>query len=115
MPSRLHLVLFCLPLLLAAPLRADDAPAKPIRLTCAGDSITARGYPAVLQDLLGAGYLVRNAGHSGATALKHVGTRAYPNAGPKEDADIVVVMLGTNDSTAENWSKAKADFAKDYR
>lgn len=92
-----------------------SAQEKTVRVLCAGDSITARGYPEVLQALLGEGYVVRNAGHSGVTALKNAGTRSYPNANPgKDDADIVVVMLGTNDTKVETWAVYKGDFAKDY-
>ena len=85
-----------------------------IKVLCAGDSITQRGYPEVLQELLGGAYAVRNAGHSGVTVLKKAGTRSYPNAGGKEDAKIVVVMLGTNDAKVETWSKFKDEFVKDY-
>ncbi len=98
-------------------LAAADAPAapRPIRVLCAGDSITQRGYPEVLQMLLGPGYEVRNAGHSGTTALKHAGTRSYPDADPRrEDADIVVIMLGTNDAKVESWSAHHDEFAADY-
>ena len=84
------------------------------KVLCAGDSITQRGYPEVLQGLLGPGYAVANAGHSGVTALKHAGTRSYPNAGPKTRADIVVIMLGTNDAKVETWTKFKDQFVKDY-
>ncbi len=101
--------------LLAATLHAAEE-VQPIRVLCAGDSITQRGYPEVLQGLLGGRYRVRNAGHSGVTALKNAGTRSFPNANPrKDDADIVVVMLGTNDTKAETWAVAKGDFAKDYQ
>ena len=104
----------------AAPrsLGAADPPAadKPIRVLCAGDSITQRGYPEVLQTLLGAGYSVRNAGHSGTTAMKHAGTRSYPDADARrDDADIVVIMLGTNDAKVESWSAHRDEFAADYR
>ncbi|MBA3936153.1 MAG: hypothetical protein H0X38_01740 [Planctomycetes bacterium] len=99
------------------PLTAAEQPVgeQPIRVICAGDSITQRGYPEVLQMLLGAGYAVHNAGHSGTTALKHAGTRSYPDADPRrDDADIVVIMLGTNDAKVESWSAHRDEFAADY-
>ena len=90
--------------------------AHAIRVVCAGDSITARGYPEVLQRLLGSGYEVRNLGHSGVTAMRDIATRSYPLAKPQQnDADIVVVMLGTNDAKTETWSAHKDEFAKNYR
>ncbi len=99
------------------PLTAAEPPVgeKTIRVLCAGDSITQRGYPEVLQTLLGAGYTVRNVGHSGTTAMKHAGTRSYPDADPRrDDADIVVIMLGTNDAKVESWSTHRDEFAADY-
>jgi lysophospholipase L1-like esterase len=93
---------------------AGDAAPPVLRVRCAGDSITQRGYPAVLQEVLGSGYAVVNAGHSGVTALKHAGTRSYPDAGPKDDADIVVVMLGTNDTKVETWKEHQNEFVADY-
>lgn len=102
----------------APPAPKSDAKTIPnpnaVKVLCAGDSITQRGYPEVLQELLGVDYAVRNAGHSGVTVLKHTGTRSYPNANGRDDAKIVVVMLGTNDTKVETWTKFKGDFVKDY-
>jgi lysophospholipase L1-like esterase len=103
-----------------------------------GDSITFGSgiqdrqhdsYPADLGRMLGAGYDVRNFGHSGATLLKR-GDRPYFKV--KEHAaalafkpDVVVIMLGTNDSkhrgdgslnaenAVDNW-QYKADYVPDY-
>lgn len=89
--------------------------AKPIRISCVGDSITAgvcssttHGYPAVLQTLLGSNYLVTNYGNSGKTMLKqglcgppaggdcaYWDTPTYPQA-LESTPDIVTIMLGTN-------------------
>jgi sialate O-acetylesterase len=121
-PTSASRILWCTCLALLATLSAaGEAPTPgadkhPIRVACAGDSITARGYPEVLQRLLGPGYTVRNLGHSGVTAMKDIGTRSYPLAKPQQDdIDIVVVMLGTNDAKTETWSAHKEAFAKDYR
>jgi len=81
-----------------------------------GDSITAgsglaqpelSSYPAVLGQLLGNAYEVRNFGVSGATLLKD-GDHSYA-ATPEFEAarqflpQIVVIALGTNDSKPQNW------------
>lgn len=100
---------------------------KLVKVACVGDSITfgshvtgrdQNSYPAVLQTLLGEKYQVKNFGVSGATLLKK-GDKPYwtqPDFAKSNDfaPDIVVIMLGTNDSKAKNWAY-KADFANDYR
>ena len=87
-----------------------------IRVACIGDSITyghgvenwkKNNYPAQLQEILGNGYNVANYGSSGA-CLNPNGDQPYVNrdvyqASLAYDADIIVVMLGTNDSKPENW------------
>lgn len=89
---------------------------------CIGDSITygkglekeermTASYPAVLQQMLGAGYEVINYGVSGRT-LMDIPERAYRETGYIEmveiqSPDIVVVMLGTNDSRKELWNAAE--------
>lgn len=73
-----------------------------------GDSITDMGiYPSELQKLLGTDYIVRNYGESGHTMLKS-GDYPYWNTQDYIDStnwlpDIVVIMLGTNDSKGYNW------------
>jgi len=89
------------------------------RVACVGDSITyghgisnwpKNNYPVLLQGLLGDKYHVNSYGVSGRavqpdsdqpyTALPHYQeSLAY-------DADIVVFMMGTNDSKPENWHGA---------
>src|SRR4051812_46467137 len=96
------------------------------KIACVGDSITfgyglsdanTQSYPAVLQTLLGASHTVRNFGVSGTTLLKN-GDRPYWDeanfAGSGDfSPDIVIVMLGTNDAKAQNWSHA-SEFTSDY-
>ena len=95
--------------------------AKPdqIRVACVGDSVTygygiknhARNcYPAVLQTLLGDGYCVNNYGYSGRTASDQ-GDRPYMEEPLFRQSldfmpDIVVLMLGSNDSKKKNWEEA---------
>lgn len=87
-----------------------------IRVACVGDSVTYgfgipnRGkycYPAALQTMLGDGYCVNNYGYSGRTASDS-GDRPYRAEALFQKAlafqpDIVVVMLGSNDSKPYNW------------
>ncbi|MEM9415786.1 MAG: GDSL-type esterase/lipase family protein [Planctomycetota bacterium] len=107
----------------------DDSPepdARPIRVACVGDSITYGAmipererwcYPALFQAMLGDGYEVKNFGVNGATLLSagdipYVETQAYQDALSFEP-DVVVIMLGTNDTKAHNWEHAEA-FEVDY-
>jgi acyl-CoA thioesterase I len=123
-------VLSCLPLF------AADTGQKNIRVACVGDSITfgagikdreSDSYPAQLSRLLGAGYDVRNFGVNGATMLQK-GDLPYLHRSEYTNAltfapDIVVIMLGSNDSkhhdagspanAPENWAH-KADYVPDY-
>ncbi len=98
-----------------------------IKVACVGDSITAgagladpsqQGYPAVLGQLLGAGFTVRNYGHSGATLLKQ-GDLPYWSTTEYTDStawnpNIVLIMLGSNDSKPQNWHY-KTNFDADYQ
>ncbi len=100
---------------------------KLTKVACVGDSITFgshvtdrdnNSYPAVLQKLLGEKYQVANFGVSGATLLRK-GDKPYWTQAAFEQSndfapDIVVIMLGTNDSKPKNWAY-KTDFANDYR
>jgi acyl-CoA thioesterase I len=110
-----------LPLLfsLFASVSASAAKSK-IMIACVGDSITEGAgviepqnkYPAQLAKLLGDDYVVQNCGVSGSTMLdegdkpfkKQV---AFTNA-VQMAADFYIIMLGTNDSKAQNWAKKDA-------
>ena len=87
-----------------------------IRVACVGDSVTygfgiphrsANCYPAALQKLLGDGYCVNNYGYSGRTACL-LGDRPYRTEtlctkSREFEPDIVVILLGANDSKTFNW------------
>lgn len=120
----LLLILACL----AHPVWAQDDSNRPIHVACVGDGITyGTGlpererwcYPALLQDMLGDGYDVRNFGVEGATLLSagdrpYVETQAYQDALAFEP-DVVVIMLGTNDTKADNWEHNQTGaFSEDY-
>ncbi|MFI3292628.1 MAG: GDSL-type esterase/lipase family protein [Rikenellaceae bacterium] len=99
---------------------------EPIRVACAGNSITFGStvedrekncYPAVLQGLLGDDYEVRNFGRSGATLLNK-GNIPYSQTQEYKDLvefspDVVIVKLGTNDTKAKNWCYGE-EFEADY-
>ena len=89
-----------------------------ISIACVGDSITygvgvtsptTQSYPAKLQQLLGTNYAVGNYGVSGTTLLKE-GDMPYWNTaafavshGRPTPPNIVIIMLGSNDSKPQNW------------
>lgn len=90
-----------------------------IKVACVGDSTTyghgisgwaKNNYPAKLQSILGESYHVQNFGKSGSTASDD-GDQPYTKSAEYKnsieyDADILVIMLGTNDSKEENWTGA---------
>ena len=126
---RLPLVLatFLMPAAMAAeplpPIVAASFKA-PVRVACIGDSITqgsgaekGKSYPTQLQGLLGESWVVGNFGVSGRTLLKK-GDFPYWKEAAYQKAlafkpDVVVIMLGTNDTKPQNW-KHEAEFVADY-
>jgi lysophospholipase L1-like esterase len=128
-------LLFSFCILSCLPLFADTLQ-KTIRVACVGDSITygagiqnreSNSYPAQLNRMLGASYDARNFGVNGATMLEksdlpYLHRSEYTNA-LDFAPDILVIMLGTNDSkhhdagspadAPENWAH-KADYVPDY-
>lgn len=116
---------FILLLLLALPLLVVAE--EKIKVACVGNSVTygyghknpaETSYPAQLQKMLGAGYEVRNFGHSGATLLNK-GHRPYINlpeykAALEFEPDIVIIHLGLNDTDPRNWPNYRDEFYDDY-
>ncbi len=103
------------------------APLGAIKVACIGDSITYGSklryraqncYPSQLEALLGEGYAVRNFGVNG-RSLQKSGDRPYwkhrnfRRSGDFEP-DMVIIMLGTNDSKIKNW-KNSGEYLADYR
>ena len=96
----------------------------PVNVACIGDSITqgsgaepGQSYPSQLQAMLGDKWKVGNFGVSGRTLLKK-GDNPYWNEQAYQDAlksapDVVIIMLGTNDSKPQNW-KFESEFVADY-
>lgn len=98
-----------------------------VKIACVGDSITYGAkienkktdtYPAKLQKKLGSRYLVKNFGASGHT-LQDSGDRPYRSNEKYQKSlsfqpDIVLIMLGTNDTKPYNWVGKEA-FIQDYK
>ncbi len=96
-----------------------------VKVACIGDSITqgsgaepGRSYPSQLQELLGEGWKVGNFGVGGRTLLKK-GDYPYWREKAYQDAlafapDVVIIMLGTNDTKPQNW-KHESEFTADYK
>ncbi|MCW1914324.1 GDSL-type esterase/lipase family protein [Luteolibacter sp. GHJ8] len=105
------------------PIKPDDYKA-PVRVSCIGDSITegsgaapGKAYPSQLQELLGDKWKVTNFGISGRTLLKN-GDFPYWKEEKyqfalKSEPDVVIIMLGTNDTKPQNW-KFEKEFVADY-
>jgi acyl-CoA thioesterase I len=100
---------------------AGVANAQTMKVACVGDSITAfpTGWCGYLGTKLGSGYTTQTFGVSGTTLLKNVGQPAFSSSSqykPSHDfaPNIVVIMLGTNDSASRNWNAGKDHFVKDY-
>lgn len=97
---------------------------KPIKIACVGNSITQGpgrenpdSWPLQMQTILGDAYEVGNFGVSGRTLLRK-GDNPYwiePQFQLVKDfkADILIIMLGTNDSKPQNWQYA-SEFRQDY-
>lgn len=95
-----------------------------IKVACVGDSITngqgssARSfYPVQLEKILGDGFQVLNAGESGGT-MQTDGNKPYWNQKDLYNVlvyqpDVVVIMLGTNDSKTDNWNAVS--YERDYQ
>lgn len=92
-----------------------------IRVACVGASITygygvkpwpEASYPAQLGALLGKDYCVNNFGFSGRTAAEH-GDYPYTREPLFQKSlqfqpDVVILMLGTNDTKPINWKGTEA-------
>ena len=92
-----------------------------IRVACVGDSITYgclvfdhphNNYPTQLGVLLGQNYVVNNYGYSGRAAhpdtdMPYTAEKLYGDS-LAFLPDIVVIMLGTNDTRTGNWHGADA-------
>lgn len=102
-------------------LEVDPPVESQIKVACVGDSITYghgiedwanHNYPVLLQKHLGESYHVRNFGVSGRSVQDdsdqpYTALNFYTQS-KDYDADIVVFMMGSNDTKPENWHGADA-------
>ncbi len=99
-----------------------------IKVACVGDSITHGtddrthpAYPSYLQDILGDGYEVGNFGVGGTTLMSSDNiSAAYTKSemyqpGLDFNPDVVIIMLGTNDSGAYAFKRFEEYFDSDYQ
>jgi lysophospholipase L1-like esterase len=99
---------------------------RPVKVACVGDSITegvgakrGQSWPDQLGAMLGDQWEVKNFGLS-ATTLMNSGNKPYQKCGKFTAAmesapDVVVIMLGTNDTKPNNWKHFEKDYENDYR
>ncbi len=99
-----------------------------IKVACIGNSITygafiedreTMAYPQQLDQTLGDDWKVINYGSNGATMLKK-GDSPYWELPLFQEAkifqpDVVIIMLGTNDSKPQNWIDFGHNFKQDYK
>ena len=104
--------------------KKEKADFKKRRVLCIGDSITYGSgvlrtrwkdtYPAILENKLGEEFQVLNYGIPGATLLAD-GDKPYSQvflqATRKTDPEMILLMLGTNDSKHQNWDAEKYEAA----
>lgn len=97
-----------------------------VKVACVGDSITwgftllrraKLCYPTLLGEMLGDGYEVRNFGQNDACVrfdadMPYVRRKKYRES-LAWNPDIVLLMLGTNDTKSHNWNPEAFD--RDYR
>jgi lysophospholipase L1-like esterase len=113
------------PVELTAPVVAHPvATARPIRITCVGASDVSSptpygtpNWPDYIAPMLGYEYVITNCGASGTTMIQ-AGNAPYWNTAQYTDGlnsfpDIVIIMLGSNDSKPYNWIY-QTNYVPDY-
>jgi hypothetical protein len=100
------------------------ARAMPVRITCVGASDVSSptpygtpNWPDYIAPMLGYEYTITNCGASGTTMIQqgnapYWGTPQYTN-GLNSSPDIVIIMLGSNDSKPYNWIY-QTNYVPDY-
>jgi sialate O-acetylesterase len=120
-------IIFIILSLVCISIAAADRKETKIKVACVGNSITygfklenreRDAYPFQLQRLLGENYEVENFGKSGATLINQA-YRPYTKQEEYKKAiafagDIVVIMLGVNDTDPRSWPNYRDDFVPDY-
>ncbi|MBP3498161.1 MAG: hypothetical protein J6K33_10060, partial [Alistipes sp.] len=99
----------------------DGVTRRKAKISAVGDSITAGGWPEHMQNYLGtSAYTVTNRGQSGATVTTvfplwfkndesserkyQIYAKSKYNASLADNADVIIIGLGTNDSYYNRWT-----------
>lgn len=97
---------------------------RPVRITCVGASDVASptpygspNWPDLVAPMLGYEYAITNCGASGTTMMRngnlpYWNTQQYTNS-LNSSPDIVIIMLGSNDSNPSNWP-IQSNYIPDY-
>lgn len=100
------------------------ASVRPVRITCVGASDVASptpygtpNWPDFITPMLGYEYAISNCGASGTTMMRngnlpYWNTQQYTNS-LNSSPDIVIIMLGSNDSNPSNWP-IQTNYIPDY-
>jgi lysophospholipase L1-like esterase len=118
----------CLIIVAALMLTLTPTAARAERVACVGDSITlgtgtsgGNSYPVVLGRLIGPGHEVKNFGSSARTMIMAPAAGMPYWRAPEFGAskaylpDVVVIMLGTNDSKTATWKGGSNSYEADAR
>jgi lysophospholipase L1-like esterase len=113
------------PIDLAVQVKAQPhASMRPVRVTCVGASDVAsptpygtQNWPDMIAPMLGYEYVITNCGASGTTMMRkgnlpYWTTQQYTNS-LNSAPDIVIIMLGSNDSNPSNWP-IQTNYTPDY-
>jgi lysophospholipase L1-like esterase len=113
------------PIDLAVQVKAQPyASVRPVRITCVGASDVASptpygtpNWPDLIAPMLGYEYAITNCGASGTTMMRngnlpYWNTQQYTNS-LNSSPDIVIIMLGSNDSNPFNWP-IQTNYTPDY-
>lgn len=105
----------------------QEGQARPVKIAVVGNSITEGytvgipsrdAYPAQLQLYLGENFQVGNFGVSGRTMLKKGDSPIWIEPLFQDalafEPDILIILLGTNDSKPQNWDLYGEEFDDDY-
>ncbi|MUP38623.1 GDSL-type esterase/lipase family protein [Labilibaculum euxinus] len=96
-----------------------------VKIACIGDSITQGfgrdnqdSYPNQMNAMLGENKEVRNFGVGGRTMLKKGDFPLWKESAFTEalqyNADVAIILLGTNDSKPQNWDQYGNEFYSNY-
>lgn len=100
-----------------APIEEDDTVVAAVGDSITNYSVTGANYPDHLEEMLGEGYSVLNFGEAN-HAVQSSSDHPYETTASYEESlasepDIIIFMLGTNDTKTENWDNVET-FKEEY-